>query len=149
LLDYPARRTVKMLRRLIATVALSLLMIPLAAGKPGNGKGKGQDKNKGVEVFAPEDQRVLNDYHASGRQGGLPPGLAKRDGSLPPGLEKQLQRNGRLPPGLEKKMAPYPAEIHGRMSPLAPGLARGYISGRAVIYNPRTRVILDVYVPGQ
>ena len=81
------------------------------------------------------------------RPGGLPPGLAKRNGDLLPGLEKQLRRNGRLPPGLEKKMTPYPPEIHGRLSPLAPGLARGFISGRAVIYNPRTRVILDIYIP--
>jgi hypothetical protein len=76
----------------------------------------------------------------------LPPGLAKRGGNLPPGLEKQLARKGHLPPGLEKKLVPFPVALERQLPPLKPGLLRGVIEGRAVIYNPKTSVIFDVLV---
>jgi len=77
--------------------------------------------------------------------GSLPPGLAKRGGNLPPGLAKQLRRKGHLPPGLEKKVAVFPFDLERRLSPLKAGLVRGVIEGRAVIFNSKTSVILDVF----
>jgi hypothetical protein len=77
-------------------------------------------------------------------QGGLPPGLAKRDGDLPPGLQKQLRKKGHLPPGLQKKVTALPLNLEGRLHPLEPGLKRGFLGGRAVIYNEKTAVVLDI-----
>jgi hypothetical protein len=71
--------------------------------------------------------------------------LAKRGGNLPPGLEKQLRRKGHLPPGLAKKLVPFPVEVERRLPPLKSGLVRGLIQGRAVIYNLKTSLILDVF----
>ncbi len=143
-----------MMRRTLLAFGLILLIVPLAAGKQGNGKGRGRG-NRGpersnvavaVHVFAGPDMVVLRDY-ATGFHGNLPPGLAKRGGNLPPGLEKQLIRKGHLPPGLEKKIVPFPVELERRLAPLEPGYQRGFISGRAVIFNSATRVIFDVFVP--
>lgn len=138
-------------------ICLILTMTPLAAGN-GQGKGKGTGKNRhevraehqtraGIEIFAEHHHRIIREYVAAYPGGGLPPGLAKRGGALPPGLEKQLYRKGHLPPGLEKKIHPFPPDLERRLPPLAPGLRRGFIAGRAMIYNPKTSVIVDVFVP--
>ncbi len=137
----------------MAVAVLALALVPLAAE---NGKGKNRHKheyrgdsrtNVAVQIFVGDDRRAMHDYFAGYRGGGLPPGLAKRHGDLPPGLEKHLRKNGRLPPGLEKKLYPFPVELETRLCPLEPGLRRAFINGRAVIYNPRTSVILDVFIP--
>ena len=76
---------------------------------------------------------------------GLPPGLKKRGGDLPPGLEKQLRQKGHLPPGLEKKVQPFPVKLEETLPPLKPGLIRGVIEGRAIIFNSNTKLILDIF----
>jgi hypothetical protein len=140
-----------MFRISAALACLALVTIPLvAANGQGKGKGKGQRKSRisvGVDIFIAKDRRILRDYVANYPGGGLPLGLAKRKGALPPGLEKQLRRNGRLPRGLEKRIFHFPAKLERRLSPLVPGLRRGFIGGRAVIYNPKTSLIVDVFVP--
>ena len=139
-----------MLRRIILVGGLILLLVPLAWGVQGKGKGKGRQREtlkSGVNVFVDLDRLTLRQYAAGFRGNNLPPGLAKRGGDLPPGLEKQLVRKGHLPPGLEKKLVPFPYEVERRMAPLAPGLERGFIGGHAVIFNPNTRLIVDVFVP--
>jgi hypothetical protein len=98
-----------------------------------------------VDVFIGKDQEMIRRYYVA-HPGTLPPGLAKRGGDLPPGLAKQLARNGHLPPGLEKKLAPFPVALEQELAPLKPGLVRGVIEGRAVIYSPKTSVIFDVLV---
>jgi hypothetical protein len=138
-----------MFRISAALTCLALVTIPLvAANGQGKAKGKGQGSRTsiGVDIFIAKDRRILRDYVANYPGGGLPPGLAKRKGALPPGLQKQLRRNGRLPRGLEKKIFHFPAKLERRLSPLVPGLRRGFIGGRAVIYNPKTSVIVDVVV---
>jgi hypothetical protein len=141
-----------MFRVLITLSCLALLAISPDVGHA-QGKAKGhavRSKSRvslGVDIFIAKDRRKLRDYIANYPGGGLPAGLAKRKGALPPGLEKQLRRNGRLPPGLEKKISHFPPELERRLSPLVPGLRRGFIAGRAVIYNPKTSVIVDVCVP--
>ena len=79
------------------------------------------------------------------RDEGFGHGLSKRAGSLPPGLEKQLRRKGHLPPGLEKKISPLPYELEHRLPRLEPGLRRSFIDGKAVIYNSKTRAIIDIF----
>lgn len=101
----------------------------------------------GVQVFTDPDRHAIRHYVAAPPPGGLPPGLAKRGGSLPPGLEKHLRKNGTLPPGLQKKVSPFPPELERRLTPLGPDLRRGFIEGRAVIYNRKTSIVLDVLIP--
>ena len=138
-----------MLRKLILICGLTVLIVPLAAGRQAKGKGKGHQQDNArvaVGVFVNSDRGVLRAYTSESR-GSLPPGLARRNGDLPPGLAKQLVRKGHLPPGLEKRIVPFPVELERRLSPLEPGLQRGFIGGRAVIFNRSTRVILDVFIP--
>ena len=92
-------------------------------------------------TFDPRDRDVIYGYYRNSNN--LPPGLAKRNGNLPPGLQKHLQRSGRLPPGLEKRMSPFPNDIERRLPPLPSGYTRGIIDDQAVIYDPRTRMIMD------
>ena len=143
----------------ISMLAFCILMsfaIAMAAPKD-NGKGKGKEKHNhkegqvsavntsvGVSVFVGGDRDLIRSHYRSSREG-LPPGLAKRGGDLPPGLQKQLIRNGHLPPGLEKKLYPFPVEVERRLPPIRAGLVRGIIGGNAVIYDKKTRVILDIF----
>ena len=138
-----------MLRRVFLIIGTALLLVPFAFAGKGKGKERRQDKSANrvmVAVFVTPDRTILHDYCVT-QSPGLPPGLARRNGTLPPGIEKQLRRKGRLPPGLEKKLVPFPPDLEVRLAPLAPGLERGFIGGRAVIFNSTTRVILDVFVP--
>jgi hypothetical protein len=64
--------------------------------------------------------------------------------NLPPGLRKKYYRTGKLPPGWEKRFRPFPPAVIRRLPPPPPYCDRGYIDGFAVVYDRRTRVILDV-----
>jgi hypothetical protein len=94
---------------------------------------EGHHRRRGYQgqCFRAEDIRVIHDYY--------------RPRGLPPGLEKKFYRTGQLPPGWQKKMQPFPYEIEQRLPPLPDGCARGYMDGYAVVYEPRTRVIVDIH----
>jgi hypothetical protein len=148
-----------MLRTLLAITALGLCLGTNVAADQ-KGKAKGHDKHDGpaaerhgastaiaVDIFVGGDREIIRGYVTDYPDGGLPPGLAKRDGELPPGLAKQLRKKGTLPPGLRKKLTPFPAALEARLPPLQPDLQRGFVEGRAVIYNSKTSVVLDVFIP--
>ena len=97
-----------------------------------------------VDIFIGNDQDTIRRYFHD-HAGSLPPGLAKRDGDLPPGLQKQLKRKGQLPPGLAKKVSALPVELERQLPPLKTGLVRGFIEGRAVIFDAKTSFILDIF----
>lgn len=93
------------------------------------------DANVSVHVvFASGDVAILRNHYAP------------RYRNLPPGLQKKVARGRPLPPGWQKKFEPFPVAVERRLSPLPGGYRRGVIDGQAVIYNPRTSVILDVAV---
>lgn len=95
-----------------------------------------------VIIFRPQDRRAIYDYYRA-YPANLPPGLAKRGGNLPPGLQKQLYRNGHLPPGLDKRITPFPPDLERQMPPLPVGYYRGIIGDQAVVYDPKTHMIID------
>jgi hypothetical protein len=136
----------------VAVLAVALTPVCFGANSDGNkGKAKGAGAAKhdstqvAVNIFLGGDREIIRDYVAKYPHGGLPPGLAKRDGDLPPGLQKHLRKKGRLPPGLEKRLTVFPLELEGLLHPLEPGLRRGFLEGRAVIYNAKTAVVLDIF----
>jgi hypothetical protein len=90
------------------------------------------DHRAGSCYFEPRDVRVIREYYAP------------RYRKLPPGLEKKLYRTGRLPPGWARRLQPMPVVVEQQLVPIAPGYRRGFIDGYAVVYNPGTRVIVDV-----
>ena len=113
----------------------------LLAKDRGKGKGKGKDHNDNQadgdqggdhdsRYFRREDYRALQRYYSGPRD-------------LPPGLRKKYYRTGKLPPGWEKKIQPFPPELVRVLPPPPPNCERGYIDGVAVIYDRRTRIILD------
>jgi hypothetical protein len=140
------------------STALVLLWAAMATADQ-KGKGKGHDKHGAsgeshdsfthvaVSIFVGDDREVIREYIEHYPGGGLPPGLAKRGGDLPPGLQRQLRKKGTLPPGLRKKLVAFPPELEERLHPLEPGFRRAFIEGRAVIYNEKTSVVLDVFIP--
>jgi len=63
---------------------------------------------------------------------------------LPPGLAKKYDRTGQLPPGWQQKLRPFPVAVEQQLVVLPPEYRRGIIDGYAVVYNPRTQIIVDV-----
>ncbi len=104
---------------------------------------KEQQKGAREVTFQSKDKTIINDYFRTNTNN-LPPGLAKRGGNLPPGLQKQLRRNGQLPQGLQKEFNPFPSELESRLPALPPTYQRGIIGDTAIIYDTKTRIILDV-----
>lgn len=85
----------------------------------------------GDNCFREEHVVIMQDYY--------------RPRSLPRGIEKKLYRTGQLPPGWEKKVQPFPVVLEQRLPPVCAGCARGYMDGYAVIYQPQSRVIVDIH----
>ena len=107
------------------------------------GRGKGKNKNNGENQQGDEqggdhDSRYFRreDYDAVQR-------LYTGPRDLPPGLRKKYYRTGTLPPGWQKKIRPFPPELVRVLPPPPPDCERGYIDGVAVVYDRRTRIIVD------
>lgn len=113
----------KLLIGLLSTVCLF-------AKKHGNGKGKGEGGHKDSNYFRREDYGPVLRYYSGPR-------------NLPPGLRKKYYRTGTLPPGWQKKIRPFPPELVRVLPPLPPNSECGYIDGVAIVYDRRTRIILD------
>lgn len=126
------------------TRVLIVLVAALAAGctadssLSGYGGVAASDQRGRTNVFFSERDRAL--VRAYYRET-LPPGLAKRD-QLPPGLKKQLVRRGSLPPGLQTQRLP--GELERRLSPLPDGYVRLRVATDVLLFDERSRVILDV-----
>jgi hypothetical protein len=121
---------------------LLLGSVTLAAGGPGQGRGKHQasdDTRRSLSaeinvVFSSGEIRIIREHYAP------------RYRKLPKGLQKKLARTGQLPPGWQKKMEPFPVGLERQLVVLPAGYARGVIDGHAVIYSPRRGVIIDATV---
>jgi len=114
----------------------------LAAAPQGKGKGRRVER---LPEFLPEERRIILTYFEK-PPSDLPPGLGKRGGDLPPGLEKQIRRKGQLPPGLQKRLAPFPPGLSARLGPLPVGHERAILGHLAIVWSPRSGLILDVLV---
>lgn len=93
--------------------------------------------NAGMAVhvwFSPGEVQVIREYYAPKYR------------RLPPGLQKKLRRTGQLPPGWQKKFEPFPVVLERQLVVMPSGYRRGVIEGHAVVFNPRTQVIVDVAV---
>jgi len=96
-------------------------------GGEGNGRGRGNRERH----FRQEDATYLRQYYNG-------------PADLPPGLRKKYYRTGTLPPGWEKRFRPFPPDVLQRLPPPPPNCDRGYVDGYAVVYDRRTRVIVDL-----
>jgi len=126
----------------LALIGVFMAGTVLAADSPGKDKGKKHGRETADPatrvnahvVFGPDDVVIVREYYAP------------RYRNLPPGLQKKIARGGQLPPGWQKKLEPFPVAIERRLAPLPTGYRRGVIDSHAVIYNPRTNVIVDIAV---
>jgi len=100
--------------------------------KPHADRHGDSDRDADVCWFQPHDVQVITGYYAPHYQ------------ALPPGLAKKYYRTGHLPPGWQKKIQPLPVAVERQLVPLPPDYRRGVIDGYAVVYNPRTQVMIDV-----
>ena len=119
---------------LIALMAAGpLASVGLLAKDHGKGRGNQENQSGGAgdsRYFRHEDYEVVQRYYSGPHD-------------LPPGLRKKYYRTGKLPPGWQKKMQPFPPELVRVLPPPPPYCERGYIDGVAVVYDRRTRIILD------
>jgi hypothetical protein len=134
------------MKRIICTVVAGLLMsATLYAGPAARDHEKGKkakheavsENTRSVSVrvaFEPREVRVIREYYGP------------RYRNLPPGIQKKYRRTGQLPPGWQKKMQPFSPTVERQLAVLPAGYERGLIDGHAIIYNPRTQVIVDLAV---
>jgi hypothetical protein len=123
---------------LIGLASLSTLYAQNEGRGRGRGRGRGNDEKSSTAVpavrdsvyFRSQDYAVLQRYYSGPRD-------------LPPGLRKKYARTGTLPPGWETKIRPFPTELVRVLPPPPPNAAFGYIDGVAVVYDRKTRIILD------
>ena len=92
----------------------------------------GVDHRAKACYFQPGDTRVITGYYR------------QHQGELPPGLQKKVYGTGHLPPGWAKRMQPLPVIVERRLTPIPAGYSRGLIDGYAVVYSPRTQVVVDI-----
>ncbi len=134
-----------MKRRLFLATILSATAVSQAVAffdhdHEGHGKQKGgshdrddeddaHHREQGHRYFHPEDRVLLSRYYPVQ--------------TLPPGLRKKYARTGSLPPGWQKRVQPLPVAVVEQLPPPPPNCERGYVDGYAVVYDRRTRVILD------
>ena len=120
---------------LICLIAASPVSTAYALAKDhGNGKGKRHKPDhggdEGLHYFRREDLGAVQRYYKGPRD-------------LPPGLRKKYYRTGKLPPGWQKKIRPFPPELVRVLPPPPAYCEFGYIDGVAIVYDRRTRIILD------
>lgn len=128
--------------RIVIYAMTVVLLVDVSLSNAAQGHGKHQDVREsrdGVRgsvhvVFSTGDVRVLREYYAPQYR------------SLPPGLQKKYNRTGQLPPGWQKKVQPLPVVVERQLVALPSDYRRGVIDGNAVIYAPRTGVIIDATV---
>ena len=128
-----------------AVVVLGLASVMAFAKEHGQSHGKGKQKHQSENEYRYYDHdrdAMRGWYH--GRQGNLPPGLAKRD-ELPPGLERQLVVRGTLPPGLRKQMRSCPRDLVRLLPPPPPDCRHVLIGGNIVLLNRRTYMVIDIF----
>jgi len=124
---------------LVALFGVGSQIVSSIAYGQGKGKGKGKGKDQDQDGPPPGQAGVYfrrEDYAAVQR-------YYKGPKDLPPGLRKKYYRTGKLPPGWEKKIQPFPPELVRVLPPPPPHCERGYIDGVAVVYDVRTRIIVD------
>ena len=125
------------MRRLLLSVAMlaASVVVVDAQGHATRGGASGNHLSGSVHVvFSTEDVRVIREYYTP------------RYRSLPPGLQKKYARTGQLPPGWQKKLEPLDPVVERRLVALPAGYRRGIVDGRAVIYDDRTHVMVDMAV---
>jgi hypothetical protein len=124
----------KLLTALLAMFPLSSAFLLAKSHDKDHGKGKKKEDDDDHEHdsrnFRGEDYGVIERYYNGPR-------------NLPPGLRKKYYRTGTLPPGWQSKMQPFPPELVRWLPRPPPNCERGYIDGVAVVYDRKTRVILD------
>ncbi len=137
----PARRRPQLNRRTFFGWGISIAAIgalPLVAD-PDKQKHRGPKHDRGPKgkgghsdrYFRQDDLPYLREhYHVPA--------------DIPPGLRKKYYRTGTLPPGWEKRFRPFPPALIRRLPPPPPYCERGYVDGFAVVYDRRSRIIVDV-----
>ena len=88
-------------------------------------------RRHGDSCFREEHLTVIREYY--------------HERELPPGLAKKYYRTGQLPPGWERRIQPFPYQVERSLPPVPAGCARGYVDGYAVVYQPRTQVVIDFH----
>ena len=130
---------------LIAVLSLSVSSALAQGHGNGNGNSHGNKHSDG------NDQGNGNHGNGKGKHGRYfrdsDYGILRQNYSgptnLPPGLRKKYYRTGTLPPGWQKRFQPMPVAVVQQLPPIPAYCQRGYIDGYAVVYDRRTRIILD------
>ncbi|HSC28618.1 MAG TPA: hypothetical protein VLD67_15180 [Vicinamibacterales bacterium] len=133
--------------RFILALIVGLLLGGVVVSTEPSDQGKKKQKAERTNPDRGSDARVaVHVVFATGDVAVLRHHYAPRYRNLPPGLQKKVSRGGALPPGWQKKFEPFPTVVERELRPLPDGYRRGVIDGHAVIFDSRTKVVVDVAV---
>jgi hypothetical protein len=92
---------------------------------------EGREHGRSARYFRSSDRQVILSYYG-GTQ------------NLPPGLARKWRRTGSMPPGWERRFRPLPVVVVRQLPPVCATCGYGVIDNCAVVYDRKTRVVLDV-----
>jgi hypothetical protein len=125
---------------LIASLGVGLLSIEhVSATAYDGGKGKGNKRDQNEDDKGKDE----NSHHFRREDYAIVQRCYNGPRDLPPGLRKKYYRTGKLPPGWQKKVQPFPPELVRVLPPPPPNCERGYVDGVAIVFDRRTRIIMD------
>ena len=129
------------MKTVICAATLALFVLPLSAAAHGRRDRHYAERVERVPargevhvVFSRGDVGVLREYHAP------------RYRSLPPGLQEEAGANGSPASRLGAACRAVPVIVERRLVVLPADYRRGVIDGNAVIYSPRSGIIIDATV---
>jgi hypothetical protein len=122
---------------------LSIEHVSATAYDGGQGKGKGKGKGNKRDQNDDDQGQDENSHHSRREDYAIVQRYYKGPRDLPPGLRKKYYRTGTLPPGWQKKVQPFPPELVRLLPPPPPNCERGYVDGVAIVFDRRTRIIMD------
>jgi len=122
--------------RLLAYTYFALIVLSsgCSVGRPVRPASQPPSATAEVALIDSHDgQQVRGRGRGNGRNGGLPPGIAKN-----------LQRGKPLPPGIAKRYPPY--DVLQRLPPLEDGYEYIVVAGKVLLIEIATQMVRDILV---
>jgi hypothetical protein len=120
----------------VLLLAIMLLAIPLASF------GQSPAERVAHATFTVAEREIIRQYFEQHREHYKPRSRGRgRDGGLPPGIARNLARGKPLPPGIARQ---FPDRLASELPPSPDGFERIYIDDRVLLVEIGTQLVHDI-----